>query len=93
MEVILEQPQKADSPILSTDSGISIEVSLEHNAKAKSPILVTEFGISMAVRLEQPKKSRLPDAGYCVYRSVVVNRIGYTNLASCGAVIYFASFV
>ena len=61
----------------------------------KSPITNTGYGVwnFNGCKVGTGIKSLLPDAGYCVYRSVVVNRIGYTNLASCGAVIYFASFV
>ena len=55
----LEHPSKAEYPMYSTPSGISMEARLEQPEKAESPISVTESGMVMLSRLEQFKN--VPD--------------------------------
>lgn len=47
------QPSNALSPILMTESGMTMLVRLLHSRNARLPILVTEFGIVTLVRLLQ----------------------------------------
>ena len=70
----LVQPEKAESPILVTESGIVTLVRLEHPLKASLLIEVIESGIFILLRLVQPEKenvtfSRLvqPEKSMCMF--------------------------
>ena len=54
-EVKPVQPEKADSPILVTDSPIVTEVKPVQPSKAQSPILVTDAGIATEVKPLNPE--------------------------------------
>ena len=59
-DVKLEQPEKADNPILVTELGIETEVKPVQLEKADDPILVTELGIETEIKPVQPEKADDP---------------------------------
>ena len=54
--MIFEQPEKAPSPILTTEVGNVIEVRDTHPLNASESIMVTDVGISTLFKLLQPEK-------------------------------------
>ena len=75
--VRLEQPSKAQSPIIVTDSGMEMLVRMEQRLKALSPISVTDGGMEMLVRLEQLEKALSPisvtDEGMIVFSHPLIS--------------------
>ena len=59
MEVRLEQPEKAESPILDKPKGKSTDVKLKQESNTASPIVVKLLGMLMEVRLVQLEKAEL----------------------------------
>ena len=80
------QPSNALSPILMTESGMTVLVRLLHSRNARLPILVTEFGIVTLVRLLQLSNALslilVTESGYS-YACKIVAFCKYTVADTC----------